>query len=136
MKNFCVQFCGALKSFRAKAGMGQIAFAKELGLSQPVYARYEKGDREPTLNELIRIAQILHTTPNVLLGFAPPPQLRDSAAPREIPSVHTGDIKGNGNIVAVGSHNTTINAGGGVRHHHRQPAPKTKKRKAEEHERR
>lgn len=106
MKNFCVQFCGALKAFRAKSGKGQIAFAKELGLSQPVYARYEKGDREPTLNELIRIAQILHTTPNVLLGFEPPPT---SAS-----SIKTGDIKGNGNIVGIGSNNTIINAGGGA----------------------
>ena len=114
MKNFCVQFCGALKAFRAKAGKGQIAFAKELGLSQPVYARYEKGDREPTLNELIRIAQILHTTPNVLLGFAPPPQLRGSASPREISSVNTGDIANNSAPVVVGLHNTVINAEGGA----------------------
>lgn len=109
MKNFCVQFCGALKAFRAKAGKGQIAFAKELGLSQPVYARYEKGDREPTLNELIRIAQILHTTPNVLLGFEPPP-LRASAPPRETSSVSAS----NNAQVAIGSYNTIINAGGGA----------------------
>ena len=93
MRNFCVQFCGALKAFRANAGKGQIAFAKDLGLSQPVYARYEKGDREPTLNELVRIANTLHTTPNVLLGFEAPPS---------VPSIKTGD----NSPVAIGNNIT------------------------------
>lgn len=97
MKNFCVQFCSAIKALRDAAGKGQIAFARDIGLSQPVYARYEKGDREPTLNELIRIARVLGTTPNVLLGFEAPP-LRDSAPPRET-KIRTGD----NSPVAIGS---------------------------------
>ena len=99
MKNFCKPFCEALKGLREAAGKGQIAFAKDLGLSQPVYARYEKGDREPTLNELIRIARVLNTTPNVLLGFEAP------SAPGT--AVTTGAnspiISGNGNSVTIGA---------------------------------
>ena len=100
MKNFCKPFCEALKGLREAAGKGQIAFAKDLGLSQPVYARYEKGDREPTLNELIRIARVLNTTPNVLLGFEAP------SAPGT--AVTTGAnsavlIGGNGNSVTIGA---------------------------------
>lgn len=91
MKNFCVQFCDALRSIRANSGKGQIAFAHELGLVQPVYARYENGAREPTLNELIRIANVLHVTPNQLLGFDDPLSAL-SAPPRETkPSISTGD---------------------------------------------
>ena len=96
MKKVCVAFCSALKAFRAKAGKGQIAFAKDLGLSQPVYARYEKGDREPGLDELCRIARTLDVTPNDLLGFDKSP----------VTSIKTGD----NSPVAIGSNITqTIN---------------------------
>ena len=118
MKNFCVQFCGAIKALRDRAGKGQIAFARELGLSQPVYARYEKGDREPTLNELIRIAHVLNTTPNVLLGFEAPPPLRASAPPHET-KIRTGDNSPVviGGVSVVGNHNNVTPPN----HHHHQP---------------
>ena len=103
MEKVCIEFCNCLKVLRADSGLGQIAFAKNLGISQPVYARYEKGDREPDLNGLIKIARALDTTPNVLLGFEPPP-LRDSAPLREI---KTGD----NSPVAIGNNITqTIGA--------------------------
>ena len=73
MEDFCKEFCQSLKTLRTNTGEGQIAFARRLNLSQPVYARYEKGDREPTLNALCRICRLLGTTPNMLLGFEPPP---------------------------------------------------------------
>ena len=95
MKNFCTEFCWALKELRNATGKGQIAFAKELGLSQPVYARYEKGDREPTLNELIRIARALGVTPNVLLGFEPPPKGGINAGD----NAQVANVIGNGNSV-------------------------------------
>lgn len=100
MKKFCVQFCKALKAIRANSGKGQIAFARDLGLVQPVYARYESGAREPTLNELIRIANVLQITPNQLLGYDDPL----SAPPRETKTeITAGDhspvVNGIGNII-------------------------------------
>ena len=106
-------FAERLKALRTAARLNQIALARLLGVTQVTVSLYESGRREPDLDDLMTIAEKMGTTPNELLGFEPPP-LRASAPPREIPSVHTGDIKGNGNIVAVGSHNTTINAGGGA----------------------
>lgn len=75
----------------------QGVFASRLGIKQAVYSHYENKRREPSLDEVCRIARALGTTPNVLLGFESPP-LRDSATPRET-KIRTGDIKGNGNVV-------------------------------------
>lgn len=94
------RFSERLRAERAKAGLGQIAFAKILGIAQPTLAKYEMCKREPDLDGLMNIAERLGTTPNDLLGFEQPP----SAAP----SIKTGDIKGNSAPVVVGSHNTVI----------------------------
>lgn len=56
-----------------------------LGIKQAKYSHYENRRREPSLDDLCKIARALGTTPNVLLGFEPPPApLRASAPPREI----------------------------------------------------
>lgn len=83
----------------------QGVFASRLGIKQAVYSHYENKRREPSLDEVCRIARALGTTPNVLLGFEAPP-LRDSAPPRET-KIRTGDnstvvsggVNGSGNIV-------------------------------------
>ena len=83
----------------------QGVFAAQLGLKQAIYSHYENKRREPSLDEVCRIARVLGTTPNVLLGFEAPP-LRDSAPPRET-KIRTGDnspvvvggVNGSGNIV-------------------------------------
>ena len=67
----------------------QGVFASRLGIKQAVYSHYENKRREPSLDEVCRIARALGTTPNVLLGFEAPP-LRDSAPPRET-KIRTGD---------------------------------------------
>lgn len=48
----------------------QGVFAARLGLKQAVYCHYEKGRREPSLDQLVHIAQVLGTTPNDLLGVS------------------------------------------------------------------
>jgi transcriptional regulator with XRE-family HTH domain len=77
----------------------QGVFASRLGIKQAVYSHYENKRREPSLDEVCRIARALGTTPNVLLGFEAPP-LSDSATPREIKT-------GNNSPVAIvkGDHN-------------------------------
>ena len=48
----------------------QGVFAARLGLKQAVYCHYEKGRREPSLDQLVHITQVLGTTPNNLLGVS------------------------------------------------------------------
>ena len=96
------RFAERLKALRSDAGLNQVALAQLLGIAQPAVARYESGVREPDLDDLMTIAEKLNTTPNDLLGFNAP------AEPS--PSINTGDINGNNNI--VGNHNkqTIVNA--------------------------
>ena len=84
-----------------RGGTPQGVFAERLGIKQAKYSHYENHRREPSLDELCRIARALDTTPNVLLGFEPPP----SAIPRE-PSIRTG----NNSPVAIGNNITQINS--------------------------
>lgn len=98
-------FAERLKELRGTES--QASFAALIGVNRVQYAKYESGQNSPSVNILERICRIHSCSADWLLG------LRDSAPPREIPSVHTGDITGNGNIVGNGSHNTFINAGGG-----------------------
>lgn len=62
-------FAEWLKNARAEAGLGQIAFAKYLGIAQPTLAKYETHKREPDLDGLISICEKLNVTPNEVLGF-------------------------------------------------------------------
>ena len=89
-------FAAVLRIMRGETPQG--VFAERLGLKQAKYSHYENRRREPSLDELCRIARTLDTTPNVLLGFEPPP-LRDSASLREI---KTGD----NSPVAIGNNIT------------------------------
>src|SRR6266550_4014780 len=42
--------------------------ARRIGLSEPRYTHYVSSAREPDLATLVRIAKVLETTPNDLLG--------------------------------------------------------------------
>ena len=80
----------------------QGVFASRLGIKQAVYSHYENKRREPSLDEVCRIARALGTTPNVLLGFEAPP-LRDSAPPREIKTGNNSPVtivKGDNNKIS------------------------------------
>ncbi len=91
-------FAAVIRIMRGETPQG--VFAERLGIKQAKYSHYENHRREPSLDELCRIARALDTTPNVLLGFEPPPTTA--------PSIRTGDIKGNSAPVVVGSHNTVV----------------------------
>ena len=87
-----------------RGGTPQGVFAERLGIKQAKYSHYENHRREPSLDELCRIARALNTTPNVLLGFEPPP-LCGSAALRESNNISASDNA----QVAIGNNNTQIN---------------------------
>ena len=116
------RFSERLRAERAKAGLGQVAFAKILGIAQPTLAKYEMCKREPDLDGLMTIAERLNTTPNDLLGFEPPPT---SATP----SIKTGDIKGNSGAIALGAGSLAITQRGGASSSSSSTSKKKGKRK-------
>ena len=72
----------------------QASFAKELGMSQVVYGRYELNQREPNLTTLCHIGLTLGISADWLLGL---PERRGS------PRVTAGD----GAAVSIGSGSAT-----------------------------
>ena len=82
MENFLAEVLGPnLRAARKAAGLTSTVCAKKVGVSQPAWNMWEMGVRLPKIELLVSICNLLHTTPNVLLGFEP---LRVSAPPREI----------------------------------------------------
>ena len=52
------KFSERLKELRLEKKIGQIALAKQLGVSKDIISLWENGLREPTLSNLIARAQI------------------------------------------------------------------------------
>lgn len=50
-------------------GLSHAEVARRVGVSERRYGHYVAGRNEPDLATLLRIAGVLHTSPNVLLGF-------------------------------------------------------------------
>lgn len=46
----------------------QRAVAEKLGISQPSYIRYENGQSEPTLKNLVKLADLFDVSVDFLLG--------------------------------------------------------------------
>ena len=63
-------FAARLKKRAEALGISNAEAARRVGLSERRYANYVSGAREPDLATLARIAKILETTPNELLGFS------------------------------------------------------------------
>lgn len=57
-----------LKKLRESAGLQQAQVAKLLGLERTTVYHYEFGDRQPSLQTLVRYAEIFHVTTDYLLG--------------------------------------------------------------------
>lgn len=60
------------KNLRRRAqelGVSNAEIARRLGVSERRYAHYTRGDREPDLATLTRIAAVFHTTADELLGL-------------------------------------------------------------------
>ena len=57
-----------LKEIRLKRGMSQGDVACKLGCSANVYSRYERGERQPSIEVLIDLSSILGVTVDYLIG--------------------------------------------------------------------
>lgn len=61
-------FSRRLEKLRCLAGMTQKIFSEKLNLPRAVYASYERGDREPPMKNLIKIADGLNVSLDWLCG--------------------------------------------------------------------
>ena len=56
-----------LKELRKERGISQLKLAMELNTNQNTISRYETGEREPGINELIRLADYFNVSVDYLL---------------------------------------------------------------------
>ena len=64
-----------LRELRKARHITQLRLALELNMSQNTISRYESGEREPGIAELIRIADYFHVSVDYLLGRTDRPEL-------------------------------------------------------------
>jgi transcriptional regulator with XRE-family HTH domain len=72
-----------------RGGRSQTDFAREFGLIQQTYARWENNSREPSVDEILKVSHRCGVTTDWLLGVddektehAKPPVLRSTAPPQ------------------------------------------------------
>lgn len=63
-----MEFSERLKNLRKQAHLTQVDVAEKLGISQPAYASWERGNKKPTQENLVKIAQILNVSVDYLVG--------------------------------------------------------------------
>lgn len=68
-----------LKEIRLAKGLTQKAVADYLGCSSVVYSRYETGDREPSIDMMMRIADCFEVTLDDIVGRTKPDESTLSA---------------------------------------------------------
>ena len=56
-----------LKEIRSSKGLSQLKIAMDLNMNQNTISRYETGEREPGINELIKIADYFNVSIDYLL---------------------------------------------------------------------
>ncbi len=64
-----------LKELRKKKGISQLRLATELNTTQNTISRYETGEREPGINELIKIADYFNVSVDYLIGRTENPKM-------------------------------------------------------------
>jgi len=57
-----------LKQLRKARGISQVKLAMDLNTGQNTISRYENGEREPGIDELIRIADYFRVSVDYLIG--------------------------------------------------------------------
>ena len=64
-----------MKEIRKAKGISQLKMAMDLHMAQNTISRYETGEREPGIAELIRIADYFRVSVDYLLGRTDDPNL-------------------------------------------------------------
>lgn len=65
-----------LKEIRKSKGISQLRLAIELNTNQNTISRYETGEREPGINELIKIADYFNVSLDYLLERTDNPEMK------------------------------------------------------------
>lgn len=64
-----------LKEIRKKKGISQLKLAMDLNTNQNTISRYETGEREPGINELIKLADYFNVSIDYLLERTDNPKI-------------------------------------------------------------
>ena len=72
-----------LRAAREQSGKTQAQVAKEAGITEAAYQRYEYNKREPGVRTAIRIAKALGGTVEALFGAATPDNANEKETERE-----------------------------------------------------
>ena len=64
-----------LKELRKKKGISQLRLATDLNTTQNTISRYETGEREPGISELIKIADYFNVSVDYLIGRTENPKM-------------------------------------------------------------
>ena len=64
-----------LKELRKKKGISQLRLATDLNTTQNTISRYETGEREPGIDELIKIADYFNVSVDYLIGRTDNPKM-------------------------------------------------------------
>ena len=61
-------FCERLKELRQEVGVGQVELARNIGVSKGIISLWENGLREPTMTNLIALADFFDVSIDYLVG--------------------------------------------------------------------
>ena len=64
-----------LREIRRAKGISQLKLAMDLNTSQNTISRYETGEREPGINELVKIADYFNVSVDYLIGRTDNPKM-------------------------------------------------------------
>lgn len=67
-----------IRELRQRSGMSQQALGEALGVSAVSVGKWERGQTQPDIGTLSRLADIFHTTIDDLCGYTPAPAADDA----------------------------------------------------------
>lgn len=68
-----------IKQLREQRGMTQEDLANRLGVKYPAVSKWERGMAYPSMNTVIKMAELFQVSMDVVLGLAPIPSSGESA---------------------------------------------------------
>ena len=68
-----------IKQLREQHGMTQEELANRLGVKYPAVSKWERGMAYPSMNTVIKMAELFQVSMDVVLGLAPIPSSGESA---------------------------------------------------------
>lgn len=73
------QFAARLKELRRARGLTQRDMAKKFGMTDVGYGGWERGDTEPSLDNIVRLCEFFGCSSDSLIGLAPPKAVVDAS---------------------------------------------------------